>query len=1112
MHCQDQSLLSISIRDPHGKILYFVLRFADAYRTRGYGMSKIFFLLTLLFSLFLNAAENSVIKAPFSGSDYKHLTKNSSILEIWGDVDASGSLIDHSGENLFAYSEDFTQAGTWATSNATLTGNAYQNPFNGLLTADALNEGAAAATTHYISQSVSVTSGRIYTLSLYVTSIQQTDPAKTRGWIALGPNAGASMAYFNLDTCTVGTTSTVISTSAKAVYPDWCKVAVRFAATSTASVAQRIYVAETDNDVTFDGGTQVAYGIFGAQFVDNTDNVIADMGRYVATGAASKPRLDLSPTNAPTLHTSRLQTSDNRFWQGRTFNGTTQYYSKLHHDAMNIFDGDFTITVVLKQPTTAAATDHVFSHGSAGVNGCTLYNAVTYSALQLDNSGLSPASRTAAVSATWNDDKYHVLQGVRRGNISFVSADGNRSSGKDVTNYGVDGSNIVYLSGSSPLEGSILYFRLDASALTDTELETDRQLLMGYGMGQPKQTNVGFSRASAGYVTLFDNTLAQRMAGLPRVGRDGLLIEGTATNLQRYSQAFNSWAVLSDLTVPTTNAASPDPNSNTACVLHESGVGSIAHFIQDTNSSGLTAGAVHTYSVRLKPINRNWVLLRAKDPASPTRTCYFNISTGKVGTALNCTGRIEPKADGYYKCSITFTQTVGQTTSEQFIYIAEADGDITFDAGAGQDSLYVWGSQLELGSHPTTYIPTTTGSATRLADNLTMRPWKLTPNVRTGTETWWTTFDQDVASTGTVVLGGKTFTQAGDTKHVQTSDLSNYYDFDGTGDYLSIADNTFDQTGSFSLVFAVTPSNLTGNHYICSKGTTPGEKRWYIYLSSDSVILSLSSDGTTVVSLTKATACSIGKTSIVTTAYDNITHTGSIWVDDLAVASRSDFTGVIADPAKNFSIGSGDGGGSPFAGKFHFLGIHTGTALTQTQHDTAFNNMKESAITPLVLSNIAPATYTSIEFDAKCEWNSSTDIGVARTFLELSGNTGLAGSAKLAATNRNRLILSTNASATLTTSLADSTATAHSIGSAISNSTTYGSWHHYKIYWSCADLSGTYLEVDGLTTGYTTATAMTGTCTLNNHNTTLRLGSIFDDTLLNSPDCSFKNFRIRYGQ
>lgn len=164
--------------------------------------------------------------------------------------------------NLLTYSEQFDNAAWNAANRISVTANAAVAP-DGTTTADKLAEDSTAASTHLLlrTASVAVTTATVYTISIFAK-------AAGRNWFNLQNGTGVTAgAYFNLSNGTIGTVAGTGSPSARITDcgDGWYRCEVTFT-TSGTSANMRIYLAEADNDVTFDGdGTSGIY-IWGAQF------------------------------------------------------------------------------------------------------------------------------------------------------------------------------------------------------------------------------------------------------------------------------------------------------------------------------------------------------------------------------------------------------------------------------------------------------------------------------------------------------------------------------------------------------------------------------------------------------------------------------------------------------------------------------------------------------------------------------------------------------------------------------------------------------------------------------------------------------------------------------
>jgi hypothetical protein len=127
-------------------------------------------------------------------------------------------------------------------------------------------------------------------------------------------------------------------------------------------------------------------------------------------------------------------------------------------------------------------------------------------------------------------------------------------------------------------------------------------------------------------------------------------------------------------------------------------------------------GVVTTISTFAKASGKSF--FTTADSNGTVKYASFNLTTGAVGTvASGYTANMEDFGNGWYRCSVT-TPT---GFNERAIYaVSDTDGAIAAAAN-GNDGILLYGAQLEAGSTPSSYIPTTgSASVTRAADTLTV--------------------------------------------------------------------------------------------------------------------------------------------------------------------------------------------------------------------------------------------------------------------------------------------------------------------------------------------------------------------------------------------------------
>jgi hypothetical protein len=240
-----------------------------------------------------------------------------------------------------------------------------------------------------------------------------------------------------------------------------------------------------------------------------------------------------------------------------------------------------------------------------------------------------------------------------------------------------------------------------------------------------------FTRATTATRVNASGLIESVASGVPRIDWLGqscpaLLVEAAGTNFARWVNqmtAQDTPAASGGMTITTgsTDFLAPDGTSGSITkYVGGAASGSSQYAYYSGGGVTVTASGQHTFSLFVKagatnPLNFCALQFALYTGGSGTAISYFSLASG---TALTAGASIQDYGNGWYRLiSAPYTIASGDLSGNLIFSMAEGNGDVSFPAsGALNLTAYIWGAQLETGSIATTYIPTTTASATRAAD------------------------------------------------------------------------------------------------------------------------------------------------------------------------------------------------------------------------------------------------------------------------------------------------------------------------------------------------------------------------------------------------------------
>jgi hypothetical protein len=210
----------------------------------------------------------------------------------------------------------------------------------------------------------------------------------------------------------------------------------------------------------------------------------------------------------------------------------------------------------------------------------------------------------------------------------------------------------------------------------------------------------------------------------------GLLIEESRTNLVQDSEFiedistngvwWNQTATVSS--VEKNQTISPTGELNATKIIYNTNVtsgGLVMKYHTDASTGDVFTGSVYLKAGNLDKVYFYFNARASSGTSVASPAVIADLSLGVIESTVDSAGMtisdssIDNVGNGWYRVAMTSTVITGVDVISLGIYMSGGPTNST----AAYDHLFVWGTQMEKASFPTSYIKTTGASATRSADN-----------------------------------------------------------------------------------------------------------------------------------------------------------------------------------------------------------------------------------------------------------------------------------------------------------------------------------------------------------------------------------------------------------
>ena len=258
-----------------------------------------------------------------------------------------------------------------------------------------------------------------------------------------------------------------------------------------------------------------------------------------------------------------------------------------------------------------------------------------------------------------------------------------------------------------------------------------------------------WTRTSTANRTNASGNIELMATGVPRLSYmygscPSALLEPQRTNIGLRSEEFDDASWTKNLSSATANSTtSPDGSSNADTFVGNGVLG--LHGI--TRTVTVTINTVYTISVYAKKNTNDFIQIAAAALLFGSSVyANFDLNNGVVGSVgTGATASIQNVGNGWYRCIMTATSGASVTSSTFGYYLISSSTSARAEANSLATSVYLFGSQFEAGAYPTTYIPTTSATATRVADSFSRNNIYTNGLISASGGTWFVELSGNVA-------------------------------------------------------------------------------------------------------------------------------------------------------------------------------------------------------------------------------------------------------------------------------------------------------------------------------------------------------------------------------